>query len=330
MKKEPTYKDAFMHGLYSIKKYTSLWFCGFFAMFLGQFGLLDFLSSIQLVQEEGVVGVGRTLLVLSESFQGVLLLDLSIDKWMWFFWLCIFLLGFFLFLFVLAVVSQGAIVYALGQQCKLLHRKKIQIDKAWQVGVRNFWALFSVTLVKKALIFLLSMVLGVALLVALRHGTTLSINVFFGVFVLTIILGVILSFLVIYATGYIVLEKYSVKNALVEAWRLFLGHWLVSLEVGVLLLLLYVAAIVVVAVIVSLCMAEIFLLTILSTLFGGVWFWIMVEWLLVALSIAVIVYSLVMVYIFSTTVWVYLFMKMHNNGIKSMLERRFLRKKRKK
>ena len=330
MKKEPTYKDAFMHGLYSIKKYTSLWFCGFFAMFLGQFGLWDFFSSMHLAQQEGVVGVGRNLLILSQSIHDVSLLQLSVDKWVWFFWLCIFVVGFFLLIMVLAVVSQGTIVYALGQQCKLLHKKRINIEKAWQVGVRNFWTLFGITLIKKALIFFLTCGIGITLLAALRQGSTMSINVFFGVFAVAVVLGIILSFLVVYATAYVVIEKYNIRDALVSSWRLFLNHWLVSLEVGVLMLLLYIAVLFGIAVVVVLCTAEVFLLTILSALFGGIWFWVALEWLLVAISVVIAVYFLVMLYIFSTTVWVYLFMKMHKTGVKSILQRYSLFTKRKK
>ena len=126
------------------------------------------------------------------------------------------------------------------------------------------------------------------------------------------------------------IEKYNIRDAIVSAWRLFLNHWLVSLEVGVLLLLLYIAVLFGIAVVVALCTAEVFLLTILSALFGGIWFWVALEWLLVAISVVIAVYLLVMVYIFSTTVWVYLFMKMHNTGVKSILQRSFLFTKRKK
>jgi len=144
---------------------------------------------------------------------------------------------------------------------------------------------------------------------------------FLFIFLLATFVGMVVSLLVVYAAGYIVIEDYSLGRALEGAWKLFWKHWLVSLEVGFVFLVLNVLLVAV-----AVCGLYIFFLTIALFWMAG----------MAANSIAVVsmgvtvglfLFGFFLLFIgsvftvFSTTSWTYLFMKMHTEGIVSRVMR---------
>jgi hypothetical protein len=157
-----------------------------------------------------------------------------------------------------------------------------------------------------------------ALNVMVEQTTSIpDILVFFAVFILAVVAGLVLSFLTIYAAGYIVVEEYSFLEAMHAAWDLFRSHWLVSLEVGLVVMLVNVAA-------VAIALIGVFVLFIPSLLF---WFFAVVStnylMYVIALLFGLLLCTVFIILLgaaisaYTITVWTYIFMKMHRVGVVS-------------
>ena len=312
----PLYRQALRESWELAWKHKLLWIFGFFAAFLGQMGLLELFSKI------GLAGTRFAFfpkwLFLPEFF-GLRFpfesLALPIDGWMWFLWLMIVFAGFGVLLVFVAVVSQGALVHATAQWVK--KRKAPDADKAWHAGVGHFWRLLFLNLLKKVFLLALAVVLGFATVNVMLGVTVGNVILFVLLFILAVAVGMAVSFLAIYAAGYVVVEEYQFWRALESAWKLFLSHWLVSIEVGLILLFLnFVLGVVVLASFFVLFLPTLLLWMIAVSIASGTLYF-------VAMIIGLFFFLLFVVFlgsvfsVFTTASWTYLFMKMHREGIGS-------------
>ena len=314
--KIPLYRQAIQHGWRVAWQNKFLWVYGLFAAFLGQMGIVEFLSKAGLVVGDVNDYLSTVGLIPTKAVEASTVIALSAESRVLMFWLLFLLIGLAAALIFASVVSQGAIVHAAAKATK---SKKTMPDvgAAWHAGVSHFWRLFTLNLVKKVAIVLLAIAVGGAAFNAVV-GSSLGSNILFlVVFLLASLVGLVLSFLVVYAAGYVVVEEYPLVQAIESAWKLFWSHWLVSFEVGLLILLFN---------------GILFCLTLLGFLvffFPAmlVWFAAIVlgsqALLAMGFIIALILFTgYVMLLgaaftVFSTSVWTHLFMKMHKSGVKS-------------
>ncbi len=317
--KTPLYREALAHSWKMAREHKILWVFGLFSVFLGQMGILDLLSKV------GMSAAGRPihlvmyerLVFFKELALGTAQLNLPIDGWIWFASLLVVMLGFGLLLVFVSVVSQGALIKATATLVK--HKKLPNAGEEWHVGVKHFWRMFFINLFKKIAYCLLALPVGyLAFKLLLNNGVGLSL-LFLLIFVLASLVGLVVSFLTIYAAGYVVVEEYKFWEAWRAAWKLFINHWLVSVEVGIIILLMNIVLVVVVL----FGMMVFFLPTLASwaivNMTGSISLWLaglMVGVGLNALFI-ILVASIFSVFVIST--WTYLFMSMHHVGIKSRI-----------
>jgi hypothetical protein len=116
-----------------------------------------------------------------------------------------------------------------------------------------------------------------------------------------------------------VIEEYTLGRSIVAAWRLFTGHWLVSIEVGVIILFFnIVLGVVVLASFFLLFMPTLFLWMIAISIFSSTLYFIAT---IVGLSLfiffVVFIGSVYSIFVVST--WTYLFTKMHKKGVTSRI-----------
>lgn len=314
---QPLYRQAITHSWKLIWQHKLLWPFGLFAAFLGQMGLVDFLSRVSISSSTlrtSPLWYSLPTFFADSSAMGSI--QLPLDGWMWLFWLVMVLVGFGAMFVFVSVVSQGAIIHAVGQSIK---KKKLHVDTAWDAGVSHFWRLFFLNLLKKILFWILAGVIGWATLEIVMAPTATDIFAFIILFVLVSFIGLFLSFFTIYAAGYIVIEEYRFFEALRAAWKLCMGHWLVSLEIGLILVFLQIVF--------GLVTAASFLLFLLPTLLlasvgaatgvGGIIVFAVFVGLTLFILFVIFVASLFT--LFSTSLWSYLFMKMHKEGVVSRL-----------
>lgn len=319
---QPLYRQA-LHDAWELAwHHKLLWVYGLFAAFLGQLGLTELLTKVGLASSTYALYPAwlKAPSLLFDSSVSVLV-RLPLEEWTWFFCLLFILFGFFLLLVFVSVSSQGALIRAAAQHAK---KKKLpSISDAWASGVKHFWRLFFINLFKKGLLILLAVVVGWGALNAVNLPGNLDVLLFVILFLLCMVAGLVLSFLALYAGGYVVVEEYPLFKSIKSAWELFLSHWLVSIEVSLLVLLLNVMMGIFVLAIFVLLFLPSLLTSYLAFLAGSA------SWLLGITIITDFVFVLFIILLGSvftvliTSLWTYLFMKMHHEGVKSRIVHHF-------
>ncbi|MFZ2189583.1 MAG: hypothetical protein WA057_04515 [Candidatus Magasanikiibacteriota bacterium] len=316
--KTPLYREAITHSWQLVWKHKMLWLFGLFAAFLGQMGLMDLLSNVGFASSDyALYPSWLAWPQLLKSLYGNSGLSLPFEGWIWLIWLVVILLGLFIFFLFTAVVSQGALVYSSD---KFFKSKKLpSTSTAWHVGVKHFWRIFFLNLFKKVVMVLLAVVVGYGTWNFVVGASGWSVVLFLLIFLLAVLVGLVLSFLVIYAIGYIVIEEYSLRESLEAAWMLFVDHWLVSIEVGLLVLFLNI----ILGAVVFLGFWVLFLPVLAIWFFGVVSgsAFLGVAGFFVGLSLFVlfIVWVGSIFSAFTTSIWTYLFVKMHREGLTSRI-----------
>lgn len=318
MKQEPLYRQALTNAWQLAWRHKLLWLFGFFAAFLGQMGLSE------LVMKIGMTGTKYAFFPKMLTWSTFSEISLSgggwtmpLASWLWLGWLMLVICGFFLVLIFVSISSQGAIIKAASKYAK--GKRLPSVDEAWKAGTSHFWRLLAINVLKKAIIMLLGVSLAYGTINIIIRATTLDMVLFVSLFVLSVIVGLLLSFLTVYAAGYVVVEEYSLGKALASAWRLFINHWLVSIEVGVILFILNIL-------LGALILASFFVLFIPTLLLWVVAFttinvglYFVATFVGIALFVLFIIFTGSVFTVFSTSAWTYLFMHMHKVGLKSRI-----------
>ncbi|KKW42888.1 MAG: hypothetical protein UY92_C0002G0005 [Candidatus Magasanikbacteria bacterium GW2011_GWA2_56_11] len=321
--REPTYAEALRASWRLAWKHKDLWVFGLFAMMLGQFGIVDLLVRVGItVRTGGLTGWWEwcRLMFSPRAWQLVgQSLNLAVDGWVWFVWLAVLLTGLALAAVYVAVVSQGALVYAAA---KYAGRLSVFPDDrtSWHRGVSHFWRLLSLNVLRKVLFGLVALTVMAAGLSLAAEPSAWDRISFLLVFILAVLAGLIFSFLLVYAAGYVVVEERSFGEAVVASWRLFVRHWLVSIEVGLMVL----AANVVFLLIALAGVVYVFFLPVLAAKWLAAWSG---SYLLFQAGVffGYVLFIVFMLFIgsvftvFTTSVWTYLFTKMHQTGLASRL-----------
>ncbi|MEK7623440.1 MAG: hypothetical protein AAB408_02095 [Patescibacteria group bacterium] len=315
---DPTYRQALVSAWRHTFRHPGLWLLGLFAAILGQMGIFELLSQAFLSVANGP---------LFESFissPSVSVWRLAWDGsassgpqvWVWVAWLIVAAGAAAIFFLCLAVISQGALIFAAA---KGLKRGDIAIGQAWSAGGTHFWRLFFLNFIRKFFTMILVTIVGMSALLAMTAGTIGAKLLFLALFSLAVVFGMIISFLVMYAAGYIVVEEYALVESLHAAWRLFLRHWLVSFEVGIIFVFANFVLIALAMAGFLLILIPVSLLNVLAAVTASAILSSFSTYLLFFLFVCLIMFLGAVFTVFSTSAWTYLFMKMHREGVKSRL-----------
>ncbi len=314
--KKALYSRALKQGWHLAWEHKFLWVFGLFATFLGQMGILDIL--IKTGKAGSSFGIYPTWLGLPKFFiHTIKNMPMNGEQVLWLICLGLIILGMLIFFTFLAVVSQGAIIHSAAQFSKSKRKKLPDIGESWQVGLNHFWRLFFINLFKKAIIIIFAVLVGWSTLSVLYTGAGIDILFFIIIFLLAALVGFVLSFWSIYAAGYVVVEEYGLSKSIKSAWKLFLEHWLVSMEVGLVVLLLNVLAAIAVIIGFFVLFLPTVLLWFVSVLTANAALYIVGMFVGLLLFTAFIVLLGSFFTVYTTSVWTYLFMKMHKSGILS-------------
>tara|TARA_Y100001968_G_C19164126_1_gene622331 strand:- start:376 stop:816 length:441 start_codon:yes stop_codon:yes gene_type:complete len=141
--------------------------------------------------------------------------------------------------------------------------------------------------------------------------------------VVALLLGVWIFAMLIYAVCYVVIESKTLVGAIVHAWELCKKHWLVSLEIGGIMLLCQIIGALFISAMLLVFIAESAVLWALSLVIGSTAVSFILSVFNAALLVVLIALFATVLHIFSTALWTFLFIKMHNNGISSRILRAF-------
>jgi hypothetical protein len=317
---DPTYRDAVRSAWHFTSKHTIFLLFGFFAVFVGQMGLVDVAMKLAYVSPERSFFTWWMIMpeFIGSPFSLINHLSLPMNSWVAVALFFTVMMSVCLLLMFTAIVSHGALVYASSRSFRRVGVTP-HAGVAWRVGVSHFWRLLFLQIIRKGALFILAMVLAFALFNGMVDATAFDLILFITLFTLAMIVGMVLSFLAVYATGYIVVEEYRLGEACHMAWKLFRRHMLVSLEVGLLLLILEIlVSAVVLSAFVILFIPTVFLWTTV-TVFLPAPFYVMSIFVAALIFILFLAFCGAGLTVFTTSAWTFLFMRMHKHGIASRI-----------
>ncbi len=308
---EPRYTEALSKAWHLVWHNKVLWVFGLLSLVLGQFGLNNFIG--QLVALGGATDVSEAPWWSWPASWPVIHIGTAADALL-FSWVLVILLAVGVFVLVGAVLSQGALIVAAADYFK--NETKPNLRKAWRKGVRHFWRLLALNVVQK-------LFLGAILVSVVSLTRLISPDTFLGFSAVVIILGgatllaLAVSAVTIYATGYLVEYEQPFFTSLWRGVQLLDEHLLVSLELSILLLLSN-------ALLVGVLVLGSFVVVVPSML---LWLTAGLTGYTALLSVGfVIAFFLFMLLVmcsgaafnaFTTSAWMFLFMRMHRQGLKS-------------
>ncbi len=305
---EPTYNQAMTKAWQLVRHHKSLWILGLLSVLLGQFGITNFIGQIAYLDKNTFFTSLPSETIFSLAWWQPIVSGWSI-------WLMIIVVAVLLLVVVMATAAEGALIAISGDWYK--QGKIDSFDKAWHKGVKHFWRLLSVKVVERALLAVLLGVVGYLLLHFIAINTNTALVAAGFVFAAGFLLALLVSTVAIYASGYIVQDENSFFVALNKARLLFARHVLVSLELSI---VQFVASI---GLIILIVVGGFWLLApsvILSLIAGFTGFTGLISFGIYLTLVLFVVLVAVLGGIFNawvTSSWIFLFMKMHREGVVS-------------
>ncbi|KPJ85918.1 hypothetical protein AMJ57_01205 [Parcubacteria bacterium SG8_24] len=213
-----------------------LWLFGFFASFIG-FG---WISEVFL----GVVKKSRELIVMSYGGSVQLIPGLATLKAIIrfspfpiltsFVFVAVGLLFVGLLLWI-STVSVGGLIASIR---KIVRGGELSFGEAVRSGADSFWRLFGINISAKVIAILAVIVTGTNLSLLIADGTVMSALYYLASFIIFTLLAVVASLIAVYASNYAVIKDKGCYESVVASWHLFKKHWLVSIEMAILLFLI--------------------------------------------------------------------------------------------
>jgi len=306
---EPTYRSALSHAWQLVWHHKIMWIFGIFSVVLSHFGVSNFVGQIMALDRRSF-------------FYRDYSAFFSFDYWQplisgWSLWLFLIVLLLVILVVLISVAAEGAIIAAASEW---FHKHTTpRFDQAWHRGIKHFWRLLAVRVMQRIILGALLLLIGY--LLSRFAQVESSINTFYKVVVFAA--GFLVAFMVsaisIYAAGYIVHDENSLRTALEKATYLFRRHVVVSMELSVIELVL------------SLCLGVLFISSsfwllvpsvILSVIAGLTGYLSLITFGIV-FSLVLFVITVILLggifYAFIISTWIYLFMKMHHEGVASRI-----------
>lgn len=310
--KEPTYRQTLGHAWDVVWHNKSLWILGLFSVLLGQFGFSDIFGKIWSMADFSMVGN-------FDFLMPVIKFNLSGDIWnvLRFVWLAGICLSIVVFITFVAVSSQGALISYAADWFKT--KKHQKLSKPWSRSLKFFWSIFLLNVIRKIALVLLLALFGLVLGYFIFSQTQLQGFLLALSLALVLFAALFISIISIYALCALIVDGKGLRAAVVKAWSVFTEHALVSLEVGILLMLLNILLVVAIGIAGFVA----FLPAMLIWVAAGITNTVVLA--AVGFSVGVFLWVVLIVLIagffnaYTTSAWVFLYMKMHKEGIPSRM-----------
>lgn len=228
--KAETYTEALQHAWRLTWHHKRLWALGLLAAFVGSAGALEFV-----VKFYDTVFNDRTE-VLSDSIKAAVTVDVTTLGWVLAAVMVLVTVVVFALFIAIFVSAQGGLVYAV-EQAETQHT--LNIAALFHHGRERLGRLFAFNFIKGILVVALLYLSGLmAQTLRTPEAAWWQDLLFLLGSIVVIVAGLAVSLLTIYAVCYVSLHNKPLKTAFLDAWALFVDHWLVSLEMAVILFVL--------------------------------------------------------------------------------------------
>jgi len=299
-------------------RYKFLWIFGFFATALGGAGNYEIiLQSLRTIGGEGFSLLEIKLFFADRIFGGLTFTKLfsyisqnPLDALLVFFTLLIMLIIVALAIWLI-IISVGAIIYSVGA----IHKKqKINFLGSLEKGVANFWPLLSVNILAKIATAILLFIVSIPTFYLTQNYSWYNAIFYLILFIILVATVIIIPFIAIFADAFIVLNKKKILESIKMAWALFKKNWLISVETGILLLIInFVFGLALTAIIIVLGMLLSFILPVFIALNSSVGYIAVLAFgLLLLIALMILAGSFLTTFQFS--VWTMLFLRIQKKA----------------
>ena len=321
----PYYRPILKRAWHISLRNKWLWVLGFFAAFIGNGSIYE-----GLLRSFNNVSEGRSVFyTLKEYSQTGVMGMISWEKLkaLWMsdasaFGLSIFTIVLLLVIFALlisfGVISQAGVIKGV---IDVDQKKKTGLKKSFKLGVDRFWPVLEINVITKVIMFgfLLMMAYFVSLITL---SSELATNILYiASFVVFIVFGIIIYFLTVYGTAYVVLRKRGSFDALKRAWNLFKKNIVLNLEMGLLLFVFSMVVALMFFLLVFLVVAPFILLYFLFLLSGAKLGMMVMSFVILGLFIALLILTGSWFSTFQLGAWAILFEELEMKRGKSKTRR---------
>jgi hypothetical protein len=169
-------------------------------------------------------------------------------------------------LITLGVICQGGLI---GGVISLDAKRKTTLKSSFQLGVNKFWPILKLNLITK--VILLGILVFLAYVASLLFFASTAMNTFVYIlsFIVFIILGIIIYFLTIYGTAYVILRSEGPWTGLKSAWHLFKRNVMLNLEMGLILFIMQILVGIAFLITVFVVLSPVFILYMIFMFSGG-------------------------------------------------------------
>jgi len=310
--KEPTYRQTLAQAWNLVWHHKVLWILGLLSVFLGQLGFSDMFGRVWSFFDSSLSQEGFALLP-------IIKLNIYGGAWeilglVWLAVICISIIALFGFL---AVAAQGSLIYYAADWFK--NGKQQTLHRPWNVAIKHFWSIAAVNIIKQIILFVL-LALFVLSAGYFFNSHSVGYGLLFAIIcVLVFFISLLLSCVSVYTLCYVVLDGRGLVVSVRKALVLLSEHVLVSLEVGLLLMF------------VNILLVGVILAGAFFTFLPAVLIWIaggianLVIFATIGFAVGLFLLLLFIAFVagifnaFTISAWVFLFMKMHKEGVSSRM-----------
>lgn len=316
---EPTYRQTLVHSWKMVWHNKSLWGLGLLsALFAGGFGINNFLG--QLIASMSSHGQ-----VVIFSLPNLSYLPLDLSKSLFSMTLTgIVMIAVLLGVIFVSVMAKTALLIAMADYYKTA--KFPSLNKIWNASLPYFARIFTLEMGRKIAYFILLFIFGLIWVnVDALKQTGWGMFLSSLLLVIIIIIALMVSSVTIFASGYTVIDDRGLKQSVRDGYKLFKKHFLVCLELSLLLLFIDFLLVAVVFALASVLflpaaavsMAAVFVSSPALAVFGVLFS--------LLLTVAAVMLVGAIYNAFYIGAWMYLFMEMHHNSILSRVRNFFKR-----
>lgn len=305
---QSSYREAIKHSFILVWKNKSFWIFGILsALFISPFGMGAFWGNFLTVGQKNlkfsnfpIVDFFRTL---SQS---------SIPDFVSLTWILIIFLAILTIIIFISVCAQTSLMFNVCEYYKKKKYSKLSIT--WNKSYKYFWKILSYDLLRKVfLVFTIALSAGLWSFAFKNNFWTLLFLILS--FTAIILLSLTVSSITAYASGFAIIDNKNFWDGIKKGALLFKEHFLISLEISLIMLILDLVLASIISTIVILVFIPAAVLWFIAGLFNSL-FLLNFFILLIILTITILVVLIGGFYnAFNTGTWMYLFMKMRHEGI---------------
>jgi len=292
-----TYRQILKQALKTAWHNPGLWFFGFFVILLGNIGELDLIISSYGFGRDNILlsfwqGLADGGLFSSAGISGTIKIFFTSPVYL--FAIALFsliILGLSVLVIWLVMVSQSALI---GQVINISKNRKLSWRESFGLGLNKFWPVLGLNFLMRFAIWFLFTLSGLLAFFSFPA----DFIIFIPTFVIFLILIIGISFTSKYAICGVILKDWKFTSSIQSGFGVFKRNWLLSLEIALILLGVYLFANVFLLFFLSL------ILVLALKIYGGFWFGL----ILILFILAVIfIVAQTLLSIFHWATWVIVF-----------------------